>query len=63
LQLAYCFSESAEKALLTNANLGGENVARGALLGSLFGASFGLKTFPIWSKDQLIDRDDIFLEN
>ena len=63
LQIAYNFADSAEKALLYNANIGGDNISRGALIGSLFGASFGMKTFPVWTKDQLIIRDDIYLDN
>ena len=38
LFIAYKYSDSTEKAILANANAGGENVARGALLGALFGA-------------------------
>ena len=38
LFLAHKYSDSGEKAVLANANAGGENVARGALLGALLGA-------------------------
>ena len=38
LFMAYKYSDSPEKAILANANAGGENVARGALLGALVGA-------------------------
>ena len=29
----------------------------------MFGASFGMKAFPIWTKDLLGARDDVYLEN
>ena len=63
LYYAFKYSDSAEQALLANANSGGENVARGAMLGSLFGASLGMKGFPNWMKDQLVDFDKIVIEN
>ena len=37
---------SVETALLASANAGGENVARGSLLGALFGRASGLKRIP-----------------
>jgi len=38
LLIAYRYADSTGRAILANANAGGENVARGALLGALFGA-------------------------
>lgn len=40
------YSGNLEEALLANANAGGENVARGALLGALFGAAYGVSAIP-----------------
>lgn len=39
LHFAYKYAESPEQAILANANAGGENVARGSLLGALIGAA------------------------
>ena len=61
LFLLYKYSDSVEKAILANANAGGENVARGRLLGALMGAAHGLKIFPKWS-DQLYQHDIIMKE-
>jgi ADP-ribosyl-[dinitrogen reductase] hydrolase len=49
LFIAYKYSDSTEKAILANANAGGENVARGALLGALFGAQYGFNGIPKWA--------------
>lgn len=49
LFLTYKYSENIEKAILANANAGGENVARGGLLGTLLGAAYGFNAFPNWS--------------
>jgi ADP-ribosylglycohydrolase len=57
LYFAYKYSDSAEKALLAISNSGGDNIARAALVGALFGASFGIKAFPTWTKDLLVKRD------
>jgi hypothetical protein len=46
LFLGYKYADSAEKAILANANAGGENVARGSLLGSLIGAYHGMSGLP-----------------
>lgn len=40
---------------------GGENVARGSLLGALLGAAHGMDKFPAWSYE-LYDKDQIFPE-
>jgi ADP-ribosyl-[dinitrogen reductase] hydrolase len=57
LHFAYKYSDSPEKAILANANSGGENVARGSCLGAIMGAAHGMK-FPTWSFD-LYDNDAI----
>ena len=59
LFIAYKYSDSSEKAILANANAGGENVARGALLGALFGAQYGMNGIPKWAKEGLLDRESI----
>jgi ADP-ribosyl-[dinitrogen reductase] hydrolase len=41
LVFAYKYADSFEAAVLANANAGGENVARGSLLGALLGAAHG----------------------
>lgn len=41
LHFAYKYADSPEQAILANANAGGENVARGSLLGALIGAAHG----------------------
>ena len=46
LQLAYTYSHSVEEALLANTNTGGENVARGAVLGAVMGAAHGMRGLP-----------------
>eukprot|EP01052_Picozoa_sp_SAG31_P007251 SAG31_NODE_343_length_17426_cov_35.294443_19_plen_103_part_00 len=47
LQLHYAYKYNGmEEALLASTNAGGENVARGATLGALFGASTGMKGIP-----------------
>jgi len=49
LHLNYRYYHSFEEACLANANAGGENVARGSLMGALFGAAYGMKGLPEWS--------------
>lgn len=49
LFLTYKYRNSIEKAILANANAGGENVARGSLLGAIMGAHYGFKAFPEWT--------------
>lgn len=48
-----------EEALLASTNAGGENVARGATLGALFGAAEGMAGIPKHLIDGLHDRADI----
>lgn len=45
-----------EEALLASTNVGGENVARGACLGALFGAAHGMEGIPKHLIDGLHDR-------
>lgn len=59
LFMAYKYADSVEKTLLFNANAGGENVARGALLGTLIGAYHGINGFPEWAVTGLRDKDAI----
>lgn len=61
LHFAYKYADSPEEAILANANAGGENVARGSLLGALMGAAHGLKAFPAWSH-KLHEYDSIMGE-
>ena len=56
--LVYKYADSFESAVLANANAGGENVARGALVGALLGAAHGTESFPAWSKE-LHAKDEI----
>jgi ADP-ribosylglycohydrolase len=44
--LALKYHDDPETALIVNTNLGGDNAARGAVLGALLGASHGLEKFP-----------------
>ena len=48
--------------MLANANAGGENVARGSLLGALLGAAHGIENFPIWAQEGLYKKDEIMSE-
>jgi len=50
------------EALLANANSGGENVHRGALLGAILGASAGYEKLPSKMVDGLYDKDKISAE-
>lgn len=50
LHFAYKYGTNPEQAVLASANAGGENVARGSLLGALLGAAHGAGPFPSWSK-------------
>ena len=44
--LALKYHDDPESALIANTNLGGDNAARGALLGALLGAAHGVEKFP-----------------
>jgi len=61
LFMVYKYADSVEKAILANANAGGENVARGAILGTLIGAAHGMQAFPEWSH-QLYEKTEIMKE-
>lgn len=63
--MVYQYSDNAgidggfEAAVLANANRGGENVATGALIGALMGASCGLKNLPISLVEGLYKHPEI----
>lgn len=61
LFFAYKYGEDVEKAILASANAGGENVARGALLGALVGAQHGFSAFPQWTHE-LKSKETIMTE-
>ena len=46
-------ADGPEAALLASTNAGGENVARGAALGAVFGAAYGMKGWPAWATEGL----------
>ena len=46
IYLALKYHDQPEQGLIVNTNLGGDNVHRGAVLGSLLGAANGLEAFP-----------------
>jgi ADP-ribosylglycohydrolase len=50
------------QALLANANIGGENVHRGAVLGAILGALAGDDTLPTEMTDGLYDKGSIHRE-
>jgi len=53
--LALKYHDDPEKALIVNTNLGGDNAARGSVLGALLGASCGVERFPRRWIDGLVD--------
>lgn len=53
LFMVYKYADDFEKGVLASANAGGENVARGAIVGCLLGAYHGLQGMPQWAKDGL----------
>jgi ADP-ribosylglycohydrolase len=53
--LALKYHDAPENALIANTNLGGDNAARGSLLGALLGAFHGVERFPRRWIDGLID--------
>jgi ADP-ribosylglycohydrolase len=55
IYLALKYHDEPKKALIVNTNLGGDNVARGAVLGSLLGTSCGIESFPRRWVDGLVD--------
>ena len=46
IYLALKYHHDPEKALIVNANLGGDNAGRGAVLGAILGAAHGIEKFP-----------------
>lgn len=63
LHFAYKYADSTEAAVLACANAGGENVARGSLLGALLGAAHGYPDgFPRWALEGLYQRETILQE-
>ena len=52
-------TEGIWKALLANANIGGENVHRGAVLGAILGARVGDENLPEQLKSGLYDRQSL----
>lgn len=55
IYLALKYHHDPEKALIVNTNLGGDNVARGSILGALMGAAHGLEKFPRRWVNGLVD--------
>lgn len=55
LHFAYKYADDPAAGLLASVNAGGENVARGAALGALYGAAGGVQAFPAWARDGLVD--------
>lgn len=53
--LALKYHDDPEKALIVNTNLGGDNAARGAVLGALLGAAHGVEKFPVRWVQGLLD--------
>ena len=59
--LALKYHDDPENALIANTNLGGDNAARGAVLGALLGAAHGVEKFPARWVDGLVHPlPDIF---
>ena len=52
-------TEGIWKALLANANIGGENVHRGAVLGAVIGARVGDENLPEQLKSGMYDRQSL----
>jgi ADP-ribosylglycohydrolase len=62
LFFAYKYGADPERLLLASANAGGENVARGSLLGALAGAQYGLSGLPTHFKNGLLHSSDLLKE-
>jgi len=58
----YKYADNVERVILANANAGGENVARGALIGAIIGAQHGMSGFPKWTVDGLVASEEIITE-
>ncbi len=61
--LALKYHDEPEKALIANTNLGGDNAARGSLLGALLGASCAVEKFPRRWVDGLVEPPPEFRPN
>jgi ADP-ribosylglycohydrolase len=61
--LALKYHDDPEQALIVNTNLGGDNAARGSILGALLGASCGIERFPRRWIDGLVDPPPDILLN
>lgn len=59
LHFAYKYADSPEAAVLASANAGGENVARGSLLGAMMGAAHGVNAWPAWAREGLHHKKEI----
>ena len=55
IYLALKYHDDPEKALIVNTNLGGDNAARGSILGALLGTSCGIEKFPRRWVEGLVD--------
>jgi len=58
LHFAYKYASDPVQGLLASVNAGGENVARGAALGALFGAATGFKALPAWVVEGLVAGEE-----
>jgi ADP-ribosylglycohydrolase len=63
LYLALKYHDDPENALIVNTNLGGDNAARGAVLGALLGAYHGVQGFPYRWIDGLVDPPPDFSQS
>jgi ADP-ribosylglycohydrolase len=59
LYLSWKYSDSFEKAVLANTNVGGENCHRGSALGAIMGAAVGESGIPARLIDGLADSQQI----
>jgi ADP-ribosylglycohydrolase len=59
--LALKYHDDPQTALIANTNLGGDNAARGAVLGALLGASCGVDSFPGSWRDGLVHPPPDFI--
>ena len=62
LIILYKYADDPAACLLASANAGGENVARGAVLGTLMGAAFGKAGLPGWMVDGLLQTAELEAE-
>ena len=64
LMFAYKYGDDGyEKLLMASANAGGENVARGSLLGALAGAKYGLSGMPVGLREGLLHSQELVDES